>query len=457
MKTDRSQKSSLCLCGAFSVFFLAFIVRLAFLAIVGFHYTDAQKMLDRDSSNILSGIGYVDLNNRPTAFFPPLYMGIYTLFRIIFGEHRVGAMLVFDCVVSAASVVVLYFLALRTLGKKQAMISGVAYAFYPFSVAYVVALHSTSLEICLSLLLLYLIIRGIEDSKSEMSDTQSSIYNSKSSILSSFILPPSSFGLFAGLSLGFLSLMRPMIIPLAIILPFVQIGSARNRGTQWIACMKSTMILWLVGGSIVGVWTVRNCIRLGEFVPVATNLGYNFAMGNNDESLGGMRRADGTTLEDLNFLPKDEKAMHANITSDSERDRYLFKWGWNYILAHPARFFRLVPSRLYYLFWFEDALIKESAVGRFAFGGKLSDALIYFLALGGLVRLIFTNRWRLIATPVAFILYHPFFYSFFFGQWRFRAHFMGILILLGSEFVVYLLGRLGKRRKSRRLLEQEQE
>jgi hypothetical protein len=89
-------------------------------------------------------------------------------------------------------------------------------------------------------------------------------------------------------------------------------------------------------------WTARNWAVLGEPVLFSTNGGYNLWHGNNPNATGSDFVPPSVADPRLNplLLMGDERVMYRRCT----------RYALDYIRAHPARFFAMMPRRVFALF-----------------------------------------------------------------------------------------------------------
>jgi len=164
-------------------------------------------------------------------------------------------------------------------------------------------------------------------------------------------------GVFLGLAVGITALLSPQIVPAAMLMFaaefLVRRGLRRRIATAGI-------ILALVAGAVITPWVIRNWIELGGFVPVRSNFGLEWRMGNNPYANG---ITFGTTLKDAHNMYH----RYHPYTNAQERDRLLQigelaymhekqQQAWQWIGEHPFRTMALTARR-FLLYWFPPPVL----------------------------------------------------------------------------------------------------
>jgi len=85
----------------------------------------------------------------------------------------------------------------------------------------------------------------------------------------------------SGLLFGYLSLFASKVVVLLIVLPVLQLLSGRKRH----AIRTSLVVIFSL--LVIGVWTTRNLVLFGEFIPLTSNGGINLYIANNPDATGG--------------------------------------------------------------------------------------------------------------------------------------------------------------------------
>jgi len=187
--------------------------------------------------------------------------------------------------------------------------------------------------------------------------------------------------LFAGLLLGFCTLVQPafQLLPLVLLVYWLaDAPPALQLGARFLALLLGMTV-------VIAPWTLRNARVVGEPVLVATNGGSTLYRANNPLATGGYTERGEVDLSAL-----------SELAADREGKRLAREW----ILSHPAAFARLGFEKNV-RFMGDDAVGAYQTLKR---GGTRSDTAIYllskaaanafWLALWGLLLAALCARWR---------------------------------------------------------------
>jgi hypothetical protein len=139
---------------------------------------------------------------------------------------------------------------------------------------------------------------------------------------------------------GIGALHRPTILIIAPILIFHVFITGQNKEFRTI--LQTTLLILLGAIIIISPWTLRNYLEFGEFIPISSNGGVNFWIGNNPQATGEIIHPI-----DLNR----ELFDSTQNLSEGERDRFFFRQGLLFIRNNPSKFFRLLGNKTIYFFW----------------------------------------------------------------------------------------------------------
>jgi 4-amino-4-deoxy-L-arabinose transferase-like glycosyltransferase len=338
------------------------------------------------AEGILSGSGMI-LEGRPTAEYPPLYplfvAGVYWI-----AGPRPLALLSAQALIGALACPLIASMGRALSGPGAAALAGLLYALYP---PFLQAEHLIMTEALFTfwvILTLYALLRLTRD------------------------VGPAAMALFGAASaLGSLTKPSLALFPIVALLGLI-VGGCR----QFLRLAARGLIFALVFTALLTPWVLRNYRAFGEFVPLGTEAGAVFYDGLllREGWKPGFRRSDEVT------------ARAAQIDSEPERSRFLFRAGWAEIRERP----RTIPALLLYkaLFFFSpfDWEIFQGGTYSFAFVFLLPYAL-FGLILG---RGQGAPRWPVWGLMVYFFLLG----LVFIGTPRLR---------LPSEAGVMLLGAIG--------------
>lgn len=195
----------------------------------------------------------------------------------------------------------------------------------------------------------------------------------------------------------------------------------------------------------VGSWTARNAVAFGEFVPVATSAGFNFASGNCDE-------ARYNTSLDVRW----DESVYTELTGkgEVESNRILVEAGLDWIAEDPGRAALLYVQKFAHWFAYSNTLLSDTAVegGATSMSSRVREWAL-LLSYGGLVflllcRIVFSklapwNRYDLLAA--LFYVALGLAYALFFTRVRFRIPVDWLLICTVAPFVAAVLDRFTAR------------
>ncbi|HEY7957089.1 MAG TPA: glycosyltransferase family 39 protein [Polyangia bacterium] len=227
-----------------------------------------------------------------------------------------------------------------------------------------------------------------------------------------------------GVAFGIAALFSPLI------LPFVAIAALWLRRTSLAAL--------LVLGTLLPIApvTYRNWTYQPALVPISSNGGLNFYLGNNEHSDATLALRPGRHWTELTTLPEQH-----GIRTAAGASSYFFHQGLAYLRAHPAQAALRDARKLYLFFnggeiprdtdlyaarsssWILRALVWPGPL-------KFPDGLLLPFALLG-AALLFSERKRL-AIAYAFVATQALLVAAFFVTARYRVPALGMLALFAS-------------------------
>jgi hypothetical protein len=235
----------------------------------------------------------------------------------------------------------------------------------------------------------------------------------------------------------------------ALLSPVVLLGVLLALLGEALACRCRVRAVQLaLGGSVllgaaalaISPWIYRNYVCFSALVPIRSNFGIEFAVGNHPDN------RDGTTygIIGMGFHPSVNPVEREKLKALGEvaYNRMKLHETWARIQVHPARFAELSARRLG-LFWFPhgDAAwgprsfvsvpIKSAAIG-----------VVTVLAFGGLAWLFAVHhpyRWLIAGMLIGPSL--PYLVTHFFIRYRYPV--LWLTFLLGCECIARVINAVG--------------
>jgi 4-amino-4-deoxy-L-arabinose transferase-like glycosyltransferase len=207
-----------------------------------------------------------------------------------------------------------------------------------------------------------------------------------------------------------------------------------------VAIWRRIAVLYIVLVIAIFPWALRNYKTFGKWIPISTNGGINFYIGNNSYANGTYNWNDAVTapLEGLNEVAADKKARELSI---------------RYIISHPLSTLSRIPLKQWHLWrtdaegvaWNLEGMSNPSSFQTTSLTGlKIIAQSIYVgcivLSLVGLVKF-----WKLTdktpekfynLLPLGVVAYYTVLYCAFFGTSRFHFVFLPFLFLYGDELYI---------------------
>ncbi len=236
----------------------------------------------------------------------PLYPAFIALIAWLLGGYSLWQIQAAQCLLSSVAVILLLAVFRRALNTNgyMARIAGLACAVYPLTLWYIPRLWTETFLIFGLALYTWTIARLIE---------QPTFINAA----------------LCGLAAGFIALSKGtalVFIPLTIILILARF---RRAGMRLAFLFIAAAMLW------VAPWTWRNYRLAGAFLPIHTDGGYNFYLGNGFARHWHQARLSYTQLKSLTEQDLQSMTSAATPTLPLERDRVLLRLAWQEIAAQP--------------------------------------------------------------------------------------------------------------------------
>ncbi|MDP3791603.1 MAG: glycosyltransferase family 39 protein [Candidatus Omnitrophota bacterium] len=396
----------------FGIIFVAIIVRVGC-----FLYYQANSEIqifeyELVAENMILGKGfmYETLNTVQRAGVAPLYPALCALAYILFGHHH-ALTIILQIAFSAATCVVLFFLAKRFCDLKCAYLATTFAALHPASIVYSsTKLHPIafySFLICSSVLLLVICS---DDCKIR-------------------------YKVLLGLCTGFCVLERAMFLPFFILAWFWLYFFSRNREEA-----KKIILISIVSVVIiVSPWVVRNTIVFKRPVFIQSNQWWGFWLGNNPQSSGTATVALG--MSGVEASPEAFRQKLLSLDEAGQTD--LFRaTAFDYIRQYPYRFIGRTAKKFYYFWWFspQSGLRYPASYLKWY---RMYYSIILPVSIIGIVLAMGISKYRPIAVLMLLLFSsYSLLHSFYFIDGRHRCSIEQLLLVCFSFGVFQILSRL---------------
>ncbi|MDD3731868.1 MAG: glycosyltransferase family 39 protein [candidate division Zixibacteria bacterium] len=310
----------------FIIFAISFFLR--FLYIISFEaeiiYNDDPWYYLRIANNILNGKGYIEGNLY--AYRPPLYSYFIALV-FYFTDNNINITRLIQSILSSFSCVGIYFIGKKLSSKNTGLIAGMFCAIYPQLINY-------SVQLCTEQLFLFFIIFG----------------------LLCFIISYYKKNLLVEITAGFLFGLASLTREAGLFFIFGILIWLIFKHKKITTSLKKWWLIALISIITISPWAVRNYLIFNKFVPIATNGGINFYMGNNPEATGSFNWILPPGVE----WNKESKNGFYEIQANSLG----YKKGFEFIKKNPSRAIKLLSYKLYYLLSppYESISFEESKI-----------------------------------------------------------------------------------------------
>jgi hypothetical protein len=301
----------------------------------------------------------------------PLYPGFVALVAWLGGGYRLAAVQTAQCLLSALACVLLYMLFRRTLDRNEGMArtAGLLCAIYPMTIWYTPRLWTETFltfGIALYTLALFKLLQE----------------------------PAWLPAILCGCCAGFIALSKGIalvFIPLTVLVLAVYL---RRAGLRPILLFGAAALLWVVP------WTARNAHLTGAFLPIHTDGGYNFYLGNG--FVRHWRQAPFSYVGLKALTVSDMQALYDRLgyspQGSLQQDQMLLRTALDEIAAAPTFLLRKLAVQSL-TFWYLAGDTSKSL---------LTGALqipVAILALPGILRAIRRRSWAsLLLVPVIGIM-----------------------------------------------------
>ena len=293
------------------IFLVSFILRLIYIFLFEAEIDplDDPSYYLRIVKNILDGKGYMEGNL--LAYRPPLYAYFIAGIFSMFGSN-LDVVRIIQSLLASAMCVVIFLIGSKFLLTRIGIMAAGFCAIYPPLIHYSVQLWTEQLFMFL-LILAFLGFLFAERSPSFL------------------------WKIITGILLGLSALTREGALLVLFGFLIWHVIFSKNL----LLSLKRWWVLALFTLLTISPWTMRNYLVFGKLVPVATNGGINFYMGNNPEATGTFRWAipPGATWN----------KESTNGFFETQASSLGYKHGLQFIRDNPGQFLKLVAKRAFYL------------------------------------------------------------------------------------------------------------
>jgi 4-amino-4-deoxy-L-arabinose transferase-like glycosyltransferase len=295
----------------------ALALRLAWIA-----YSDWQPTPDDDAYRydyiaraLLRGEGFVHLDGRATAFWPPGYPLLMAGVYAVLGDAARNALLL-NAFLGTGTVLLVYLIGRQAFGRTAGLAGAAITACFPSLIFFAGVTLSETAFTFFMLLGVHLVLREAAAQRQRRN--------------LALLLP-------AGLALGFAALIRGQ----ALLLPLVLVPFWWRSGLGWPAVGDRLVAVMLGVALFVAPWTVRNAIEMHSPVLISTNAGVDFWIGHHDGASGRGQPADGLVFDRTEPDP---------IVREVAANREGFRQGLRFAVSSPLYETELVFHKVYWLY-----------------------------------------------------------------------------------------------------------
>ena len=290
-----------------------------------------------------------------TAFIPPVYPVFLALMRALAGPWAWLATRLAQAGLSTLAVALAYRLGWKVFRRADVSLLGAGLAaVYPPLIGGVAETNAVTLEVLFVEFFTLLVLTAMEQPVRGMWRWAA-----------------------AGVVLGVAALTRATVL---VLLPLLVPCFWLNRpGSFFRAALLPVITIGVAAAAVISPWTWRNWITMHEFIPISSNGGVNFWIGNNPQATGEF-----TTPTQL----APELVAGSAHLGEGARDRFFYRQGLTFIRENPGEFFRLLGAKLVYFLWSRPgiggAYANQSSIGLGRAAYQVSNAVMLPLWLLGM-------------------------------------------------------------------------
>lgn len=158
----------------------------------------------------------------------------------------------------------------------------------------------------------------------------------------------------AGLVLGLSAIARPSVLVFLPVVPLaIHLGGRNGRAAASHRWLRRSLLVYAGAAIVITPVLIRNYVVGRDFVPIASQGGVNFYIGNNPGSDGATAIVPGTRwdwwggYEDAIRLAEKDRGRPLK---PSQVSNYYFRKGFGFILSSPGKSLPLLAKK-FYMFW----------------------------------------------------------------------------------------------------------
>ncbi|MFQ5626907.1 MAG: tetratricopeptide repeat protein, partial [Methyloligellaceae bacterium] len=243
----------------------------------------------------------------------------------------------------------------------------------------------------------------------------------------------------AGFLLGLSALARANVLVFSVVvLLWIALGQERSRRLVRAGVFATAMLVTILPA------TIHNYLAARDFVPITSNGGINFFIGNSEDAKGIFYPPRGVNLVKDSVLKTYVERLLGREVSDSEFSRYWFNQAFDFIRENPGREARLLARKTRMFFnAYEVPQIEAYEVARDRHSSLrvlfVSFWMILSLALMGMIYLV--RDWKKYFLLYGYIITFSASIILFFITARYRVQIAPIFCLFAAHALLVIIPR----------------
>jgi tetratricopeptide (TPR) repeat protein len=427
-----------------AVFALAFVLRTVYTFQV--RYTPFFQTLGLDAKfydlwarDIAAGTG-----ERGAFFMTPLYSYFLAMVYRLFGRDLLLVRMI-QAGLGSATAALVYLLGREVFDRKVGLLAGLVTASYGALIFYDCSVLLTPLLVFLNVLAVFLLVRADTSGRSVHYLAAGAVLGLAAVGRAAALVSATA----AVLWIGFPTRDRPARSASAVQRAGASraVGSAGGPSGARSAAVRRAALVVLGIVVVVAPVTVRNFVVERDFVPITSNGGLNFFIGNGEGATGGYVKPEGLDIvTDPDGETIAERALGRELRP-SEVSGYWYDRAWDHIKARPGQWAQLMVRKVAFVMSSYELPQLENYYFQKRYSPLLTlplpgFAIIAPLALLGLGLTFRRRRPRLLALYASVYLLSI---AAFFVVARYRLPVVPVLIVLASYAVFELVDRVRSR------------